>query len=108
MLALHDALPIFPLPSALSHGGRHDADRERATEGRGAMIRLAAALTASASLLVNQPALAQDHSRHQGMSMPGMQMPTPPKPAAKKAVAKKTGEKKIGKATCRERVCQYV
>src|SRR3546814_5781712 len=67
----------------------HDADRERATEGRGAMIRLAAALTASASLLVNQPALAQDHSRHQGMSMPGMQMPTPQKPAAKKAVAKK-------------------
>src|SRR3546814_4036636 len=72
----------------------HDADRERATEGRGAMIRLAAALTASASLLVNQPALAQDHSRHQGMSMPGMQMPTPQKPAAKKAVAKKPGVKK--------------
>ncbi|AMG76503.1 copper resistance protein B [Sphingopyxis granuli] len=58
------------------------------------MIRLAAALTASASLLVNQPALAQDHSRHQGMSMPGMQMPTPQKPAAKKAVAKKPGVKK--------------
>src|SRR3546814_15709962 len=58
------------------------------------MIRLAAALTASASLLVDQPALAQDHSRHQGMSMPGMQMPTPQKPAAKKAVAKKPGVKK--------------
>src|SRR3546814_17412473 len=107
----------------------HDADRERATEGRGAMIRLAAALTASASLLVNQPALAQDHSRHQGMSMPGMQMPTPQKPAAKKAVSKKPGVKKqlrrqgkttpahkpspqaptkpgIGRATRREKVWQ--
>src|SRR3546814_16304969 len=73
----------------------HDADRERATEGRGAMIRLAAALTASASLLVNQPALAQDHSRHQGMSMPGMQMPTPQKPTAKKAVAKKPDRKSV-------------
>lgn len=58
------------------------------------MIRLAAALAASASLLVNQPALAQDHSQHQGMNMPGMQMPAPTKPAAKKPVAKKPGVKK--------------
>lgn len=58
------------------------------------MIRLAAALAASASLLVNRPALAQDHSQHQGMTMPGMQMPTPTKPAAKKPVAKKPGAKK--------------
>lgn len=58
------------------------------------MIRLAAALAASVSLLVIQPALAQDHSQHQGMNMPGMQMPAPPKPAAKKPAAKKRGVKK--------------
>lgn len=58
------------------------------------MIRLAAALAASASLLANQPALAQEHSQHQGMSMPGMQMPAPEKPSAKKPATKKRGVKK--------------
>ena len=58
------------------------------------MIRLAAALAASASLLANQPALAQEYSQHQGMSMPGMQMPAPEKPSAKKPATKKRGVKK--------------
>lgn len=53
------------------------------------MNRLLATLAASAALLAIEPALAQDHSQHQGMNMPGMQMAAPPKPAAKRPAAKK-------------------
>ncbi len=47
------------------------------------MSRPLATLAASAALLAIEPALAQDHSQHQGMSMPA-----PQKPAAKKPVRK--------------------
>ena len=48
------------------------------------MIRLLATLSASAALLAIEPALAQDHSQHQGMSMPAAKKPVR-KPARRPA-----------------------
>ena len=59
------------------------------------MNRLFIALAASTAIAIAQPALAQDHSQHQGMNMPGMQMPAPAKkPAPKKAAPRKPAPKK--------------
>ncbi|AQR75114.1 copper resistance protein B [Sphingomonas sp. LM7] len=57
------------------------------------MNRLLIALAASTALASAQPALAQDHSQHQGMNMPGMQMPAPAKKPAKKPAPKKRAAK---------------
>lgn len=59
------------------------------------MNRPVIALMASTALALAQPALAQDHSEHQGMNMPGMQKPAPAaKPAPKKPAPKKPAPKK--------------
>jgi copper resistance protein B len=56
------------------------------------MNRLLVALSASTALAFAQPALAQDHSQHQGMNMPGMQTPAPAKKPAKKPAPKRAAK----------------
>lgn len=62
------------------------------------MNRLFVALMASTALALARPALAQDHSKHQGMNMPGMQAPAPvKKPAPKKPAPKKRAARPAAK-----------
>lgn len=61
------------------------------------MSRLIAALAASVALLAVEPALAQDHSQHQGMNMPGMQTPAARKPAPKRPAVKRPARRPAAK-----------
>lgn len=66
------------------------------------MNRPAIALMASTAIAFAQPALAQDHSQHQGMNMPGMQQPAPAsKPAPKKPAPKKRLPKPVARPAAR-------
>ncbi|MCX8475866.1 MAG: copper resistance protein B [Sphingomonas sp.] len=57
------------------------------------MNRLLVAFTASTALALGQPALAQDHSQHQGMQMPAPAKKPAPKPAPRKPAPKKRAAK---------------
>ena len=61
------------------------------------MNRLVIALAASTALALAQPALAPDHSQHQGMNMPGMKPAPAKKPAPKKPAPKPVPKKRAAK-----------